>query len=111
MDRPVRYIPEVSLGALLQMGTVLVSIATFYAYVTGDIHEGELARAKYIPIIDRLVQSEPLQDERILNLAQSQTDIRRSIDLISDKLNSISIELADIKARLPERHSEVERTH
>lgn len=108
MDRSVRFTPEVSLGALIQVGAVLASVAGVYAYVAGDLHEGELARAKYIPIVERLKEADSLKDERILNLSTAQIDVRRSIDSINDKLNSMIIEIEEIKARLPERHSELE---
>jgi len=105
---------EVNLGAVLQMVTVLGAALTLYGigvrfqYDTeAGIKRADVAREKYVPIIETLVKSDDVQNFRMETMATAIADQRRLLIDNTQKLADIATDLAVVKDRLPPRKSEL----
>lgn len=99
-DRTLNY------GNVIQIFLLLVMIVGGGVYMVrwqGDVEnklaDAEAARVRYIPIVDALVKSDAIQDERMGNLADAVIEIRRSQVSITEKLSQIGSSVAVIEER------------
>lgn len=98
--------PRLSYGNVIQIFLLLVLIAGWGIYIVrwqssvdSKIAENEAARIRYIPIIEALVKSDAIQEERMGNMADAVIEMRRGQSALAEKLGTIGTSIAVIEER------------
>lgn len=90
------------------IGTAIY-LSTWQAQTNIELTLGREMRATYVPIINELVRDNKIQDDRIKLMAEALGDIRQNVEAIKDDLTGARIELAEIKAKLPDKIPAIRR--
>lgn len=111
-----KWDPTISLGAVIQLGGVGLAAVGLWTYgVQFQVNtENALAafardRDRYVPIVDKLILNDPIQDMKIEQLQGVITEIRSTQTTTSQALQTLTTELAKIGvgvARIEERTKE-----
>lgn len=92
----------ISLPLMAILG-LFVSLIQWKGDVDNQIKLSQAARDKYIPIVESIVKSDILQDQRMNNFAEAIGGIRQSQATIIDKIGDIKSTVAVIEERTKEK--------
>lgn len=95
--------PTITFGHMIQITLLAISVIGGFFYVKAELDSSKTAREKYIPIVESLVKSDIVQDQRMNNLAEAVIDIRKSQTIIADKLSDIAKTVAVIEERTKQK--------
>jgi hypothetical protein len=99
----VKYEPTINLGQVGTMVTVAISVLTVYAITYKSLQYGEEARTKYIPIIEKLVETQNTITNRQENQGDAILQMRSLQQTTSEALGKIAIDLAIVKTNVENR--------
>lgn len=102
----VDYQRSVNLGQVLQIFTMASAIIGYGIYVHIGLRESELARAKYIPIVENLMKDDDLQNERIENITDTLREIRKVQGDQAAILTELARDVAVIKSETLRDHEQ-----
>ena len=110
ISRRPRLILTVSLGQLIASGlsgltlfTLVWNIAVVQTHMQIDIDAAKSRAVTYVPLVDKLVQDNRVQDERLANQGKALTELSTGLTKISDRITQMAIDTAEIKAQLKAR--------
>lgn len=110
-----RWDPTISLGAVLQLGGVIVAALGLWTYGIQFQRDTENAiisidrdRNKYIPIVETLKENDRVQDLQlqqmnslISEIRSAQTATTQVLQALTGELTKISVSIARVEERLP----------
>lgn len=85
----VRWNPNITLGNLLSIGSTICAVVVFIWYssarittmeysIASEVATSAAMRSKYIPVVEGIIKSDDVQNERLQNVADAIKDLRTS---------------------------------